>query len=176
MANKRKNSQAKKRARKAAKRKASKTPQSTGGMGRIICCLTTGDLAEGMVTIHLLRDAGRKARSAMFCVDTYCLGVKDVGSGMCIADNLLADLYERDATKMMAEDAKKLLEDAVACARSLGFEPAAGYTRAMTLFADIEASDRCFPLGGPTVSPSSSPALAIQLSDAKRYSTRWSAQ
>jgi hypothetical protein len=155
VANARKNSQAQKRARKAAKRKASKqrTKAGSSGLGRIISCLTTGDLAEGMITIHLLRDAGQKARVSMFCVDTYCLGVKDVGSGMAYADEVLAKLHDRDASKIAAEDAKKLLLDAVAYAESLGFPPAAGYARAMTLFADMEASDRNFPMGSPEGKP-----------------------
>jgi hypothetical protein len=106
---------------------------------------------------------------ASFLVDSYCLGVKDVFAEI-LPRSAYDDKYMRKMTTDMPSrsvapaEARKLLEEAVAYAREIGFSPHADYPRAMTIFGDINAADsdaqfqfgkdgKPFFISGPNDSP-----------------------
>ena len=92
--------------------------------------------------------AGGLTEAGLFLVDAWCLGVKD-------ADFLRLDVYEYEndlleqvfsaeeggAQKKEPACARKLVEEAVAYARSLGLEPHPDYRRAARVFGGIQGQD-----------------------------------
>jgi len=118
------------------------------------CLISEALLEIGKGYLVLARKAadGRTAM-AVFLLDTYCVGVKDVilrvdeASGI---ERFLEALGE--AQPMVAIEptrARKLLRDLVAWSRSIGMAPHPDYTAAEPLFGDVsaDASDESFSFG-----------------------------
>lgn len=137
------------------------TPSSQAGQMRRLsaaplhACLVQSGLFEtgcGMVILIRKTASGGLALAA-FLVDVYCLGVKDV----VFRQEAASEIEDFIATVEGAapfEDAdpsyaRKLLRDAVAYARSLGFEPPRDYAALELLFGDvsIDACDVSFCFG-----------------------------
>jgi hypothetical protein len=140
------------------------------GHGRILDCFVTGPLwDEGMGNVVLTREAGAgHVAFAAFLVDVYCLGVKDV-----VFDILSHEGFRNARKRFLSQSplerhppeyVRKLVEDAVEYARSIGLEPHADYQQAKAIFGDIDASacreefefgreGKPFFISGPTDTP-----------------------
>lgn len=146
--------------RRAAKRKEKRhvriREQSAGLAERlraavqfpVLHCWIGDSIAEkgiGWVALSRAMSNGSVA-VATFLVDSYCLGVKDVHAEILPRSeyedkylrNMISKMPSRDAAPA---EARKLLEEAIAYARELGFSPHPDYPRAMVLFGDINAAD-----------------------------------
>jgi hypothetical protein len=152
MSNREKNRQ-KKLAKQKAKRKARQQCSSSGGGSQLMLqqglnapltdCMVYGNLEDGMMTVSLFRNvSGGNGVVAGFCVDLYCLGVKDsfVNTVTRAKFNELMD-RRTDSRPMPAEDAKKLIEEAVAFAESCGITPHRDYAKAMRYLHDVDSSE-----------------------------------
>src|SRR5262249_52240583 len=150
---------AKQRAKRKAKAAAHKqTPQgrssrlsSFGGLefelaarAPIYECYVADDLFDqGMGHVIVSRLSGNQVAAGIFLVDGFCLGVKDafvMFKPREFFDNLIA----YGPTSMRAVEpayAKKLVEDSVAYARGLGFEPHPDYKLPYRILNDIDASE-----------------------------------
>jgi len=82
--------------------------------------------------------------ASVFLVDTFCLGVKD-----CFFTNVSRSKYEErimyleqneNLEKVAPEYAVKLVENAVAYAKDLGFKPHEDYLRIKKIFGNIDPS------------------------------------
>ena len=108
-------------------------------------CYTTSVLwDEGMshVVVSRLLESGNVA-FAVFLLDVYCLGVKDVMFDIVSRnryDRLLYDklLREYDAVTLEPAAARKLIEGAVAFAREHGLPPHRDYPKAKLIFGDVD--------------------------------------
>jgi hypothetical protein len=150
----------KKLERRAAKRKEKRyirvREQSAGLAERLSaavsfpvlnCCIGESIQEQGIGWVALSRAMPNGSVAvASFLVNSYCLGVKDVH-----AEILPRSDYEHKYLRKMMSDmpsrsvapseARKLLEEAVAYARELGFSPHPDYPKAMVLFGDINAAE-----------------------------------
>ncbi len=101
---------------------------------------------DGIGYAVLARDLGNGSVAyASFLVDIYCLGVKDAFSGICSRDEYARKLRNRITEQFEIEIESpefvcKLVEDAVAYARSFGLEPHPDYHEAKKIFGDIDPS------------------------------------
>jgi len=89
------------------------------------------------------RRSGEQVAAGIFLVDAYCLGVKD-SFAMLKPREFLDDFIASLPMRMKAVEpayAKKLVEDAVAYARDLGFEPHPDYKLPRKILNDIDASE-----------------------------------
>jgi len=91
------------------------------------------------------RGPGGQIAAALFLVDSYCLGVKDVMARTYSPDewvDLLESLDEAELKffAVTPEDVRKLVEGAVAYASSFGLEPHQDYLAASALFGNIDSS------------------------------------
>ena len=99
----------------------------------------------GWVLFSRLFPDGRVA-FAMFLVDRYCLGVKNISCEIGMRTD-----YERNIVKQMNSKfevveltpatARKFIEGAVAYAADLGFAPHADYAKVKAIFGDIDPAD-----------------------------------
>jgi hypothetical protein len=109
------------------------------------CWITTSLWKQGIGWVCLSRDLPNGfVAYAIFLVDRYCLGVKNVV--MNVASRFAYDSkVVRDARSareaVHPAKARKLLEDAVAYAQSLGLPPHADYARAVRIFGDIDSAE-----------------------------------
>jgi len=150
----------KKMERRAAKRKEKKhvrvREQSAGLSERLSaavafpilhCWIADSVEKEGIGWVVLSRELPHGSVAvATFLVDGYCLGVKNV-----VAEILLRPAYDSKYLRKMTTDmpsrraapaeARKLLEEAVAYARSIGLPPHPDYAKTMVLFGDVNAAD-----------------------------------
>jgi hypothetical protein len=152
------------------------------GGGRILDCLVPTDLWDdgiGQVLISREMDNGHVAH-ATFLVDAFCLGVKDVVFAVSSRgeyDRLLGSLVDKfEYDNCSGEFLRKLVEDSVAYARSVGLEPHSDYQQAQAIFGDLDAS-RCpqqFTFGrsgkplficGPNDSPQRCARIVTALTD-----------
>lgn len=110
-------------------------------------CVTMTPM-EGMTQVWISRRSpdGMLA-DARYLVDTFAIGVKDVfssisSSALDWAESKTA-LNEEEIALMSCTPAyvRKLVEQSVAYARSLGIEPPKGYAVASLLFGDVDASE-----------------------------------
>jgi len=116
--------------------------------------LVDGAVDGGIASVVLAR--GRTpdyATAAIFLVDTFCLGVKDVIVQEFEADQL-AFLIESMAevspvTELEPSYARKLLREAAAWGASIGFKPHRDFVAAEQLFGDVraEACEAVFTFG-----------------------------
>lgn len=101
----------------------------------------------GMGIIYLTRQISGGQIAMMFLlIDSFCLGVKDAGARFCTPSEF-DEVIDRAGTAetlqpMAPEFARKLAEDAIAYAQSIGFQPHADYRKVAPLWGDIDAS-RC---------------------------------
>jgi len=138
---------------------------------------------EALRSVNLLDDgcgylvisrfkADGHAEAGFFLLDLFCLGVKEAGfhqfsSFTDLQEDLLDLLFgEDEPVRMMPPVARKLVEDAVAYARDLGFSPATDYKKACRVFGGISTGDcdeefvfgkdgKPFYIQGPSESPAS---------------------
>ena len=90
---------------------------------------------SGLVTVLVARGrGGSKVSACGYLVDVYCLGVKNVFGPHTLDRRKLPELvhqyfasYDAPALAAPVEQARHLVFGAIAYARDLGFEPAAGF-------------------------------------------------
>ncbi len=130
---------------------------------------TLFEVGCGYLVLSRYKSDGR-VEAGFFLLDVFCLGVKD--AGFCrftdFADfekSLLDPLFREDGReRMMPGAGRKLAEEAVAYARSLGFAPGADYKKASRVFGGISTADcseqfdfgkdgKPFYIQGPSDSP-----------------------
>ncbi len=106
-------------------------------------CMEAGDLETGMVSIIATRAAGLSTLMAGFVVDLKCLGIKDCFIKLFskAETNLKMSNYQMQGChEKTPEYAKKLLQQAVDYARSIGFEPHRDYKYAALMFEEFDSS------------------------------------
>jgi hypothetical protein len=153
----RREAKAKRRKQQLAERRRQAHAESGGSLasrvGRLALapierCLLQGDLFElGIGAMVFARGTPATGLTmASFLLDVFCLGLKDVTLRQIEASEL--DEYlevmaiESPLTDVDPAYARKLLRDAVAYGRSLGFEPPRDFKAAELLFGDVPA-DAC---------------------------------
>ncbi len=103
------------------------------------------DNGGGIVSCWLARRGPRGAVAlSNFLVDIYCLGVKDSFSKITNNDEYARFLERQNevgAVDVSPARLRKLVEGAVAYAKTLGLEPHAEYASATMLFGDIDATE-----------------------------------
>jgi hypothetical protein len=147
----------KKQERRAAKRKEKKhiqvREQSAGLPERLSaavkfpvlhCWISDSVQTNGMGAVVLSRELpGGQVAVASFLVDRFCLGVKDA-FGQILGRATYNTRYreklrgQMSAREVAPADARRLVEDAVAYARSIGIAPHPDYAIARLLFGDID--------------------------------------
>lgn len=158
----------KKQERRAAKRKSKQhqlarekhagLPERLTAAARypILHCWATTDLRDqGLGWVCLSRELPNGwVAFGLFLVDRYCLGVKNAMAdvlGRYTYDNEIARKMRSEFTAqdMQPAAARKLIEEAVAYARSLGLPPHPDYQRARLIFGDLDpaASGEQFEFG-----------------------------
>lgn len=186
----------KKRAKKAASRRSTKTQahrvsaasiNTRGNWLRAISspihevCANENLFQGGMGTLVFCRRTPEQhCVVAMFLLDTYCLGVKDVVQSV-VTNQQYSDLksqLERShgaRFRLMAPaTGRRLLEDLLAWSRQLGFEPSSDYADAAKILGDIplDTEETSFPFGregkpfyisGPKDSPAKRKRILDQL-------------
>jgi hypothetical protein len=145
---------------------------SRGRMKRSTEAFRSPELLEigcGYVVICRFKADGR-CEAGFFLLDIFCLGVKD-GAFESFSDfrdfekNLLNPIFRgEEPVRMMPAAGRKLIEDAVAYARDLGFAPAADYKKASRVLGGITTMEceeefvfgkdgKPFYIQGPSESP-----------------------
>jgi len=112
----------------------------------ILHCSTTRTLwDEGMSPLLISRKlpSGQVAY-AIFLLDVYCLGVKDVILGVVPRSRYDWQVYgklreDHRLVKLKPEAARKLVEGAVGYARGFGLQPHSDYRKARPIFGDVDA-------------------------------------
>jgi hypothetical protein len=115
--------------------------------GEILDCLVPKTLwDEGIGNILFSRelDAGRVAH-ATFLIDTFCLGVKDAAFFVSPRDEYDHVIRDRLISRFEYQTrspafVRKLVEESIIYARSLGFEPHPDYQQAKAIFGDVDAN------------------------------------
>jgi hypothetical protein len=117
-----------------------------GARGPILECLMPEEIFDsGMGQVIVSRTTGGGMVAAgVFLLDTYCLGVKDAFPMLqprAAYENFIGQT-DRQSRLVQIEPAyaRKLVEDAVAYARDLGFEPHEDYRLARKVLQDIDAT------------------------------------
>jgi hypothetical protein len=118
----------------------------------VLHCWIGNSIAEqgiGWVVLSRAMPNGTVA-AASFLVDSYCLGVKNVHAEILPRSDydhkyLRKMMSDRPSRSAAPAEARKLLEQAVAYARELGFSAHPDYSRTMILFGDINAADSDAP-------------------------------
>jgi hypothetical protein len=147
----------KKLAKKAAKRKvalASKQRMGLVGSARQIVSAASGpiheclmpeglfDIGIGNVIVSRTMPTGQIGAS-FFLVDIYCLGIKNAFFEVMSSEAYAYKTARLQHEKLKRIDppcARKLVEDAEAYARDLGFKPHPDYQVAKRIFGDIDAT------------------------------------
>jgi hypothetical protein len=152
-------SRAKKKAREAARKKRKKQQAGGGRYVHLGCtrselehapihaAYVTGEIFShgiGHSIIARKMPDGRIA-AGFFLLDVYCLGVKDAFLTVRPPEDfeaLLADRFpEPRLDSVSPAHARKLVDDAIAFARDLGFEPHRDYRDASVVLGDIDPSE-----------------------------------
>jgi hypothetical protein len=122
-------------------------------------CVLQGEVVDGAVAggiASVLLARGRSQESvtaAIFLVDTYCLGIKDVIFRDFDADELAFVVKGMSAntplTVVEPAYARKLLHQAAAWGTSIGFRPHRDFAAAEQIFGDVsaDACDAAFSFG-----------------------------
>ena len=104
------------------------------------------EIGCGYAVVSRFKSNGR-VEAGFFLLDVFCLGVKDAGFELFSSyeeyeSELLDRLFTYNAAvRMTPEAGRKLVEDAAAYARQLGFAPAADYKKASRDFGGISKSE-----------------------------------
>ncbi|HEV3259056.1 MAG TPA: hypothetical protein VG013_19445 [Gemmataceae bacterium] len=108
-------------------------------------CATTALWDEGLGWVCLSRElpSGHVA-FAVFLVDRYCLGVKNVMADVVGRFEYNSQIVSKmrshfSAKDLSPADVRKLVEEAVEYARGLGLHPHPDYQKAKRIFGDIDA-------------------------------------
>ena len=114
----------------------------------ILHCFTTTDLFEhGMASVFMSRELSNGGVAfAVFLVDMYCLGVKDVAFGFTTRGDYDWRVYTKTAREyeivsLKPAAARKLIEGAVEFAKEAGFPPHRDYRKVKPIFGDIDVND-----------------------------------
>ena len=110
---------------------------------------------QGMGWVLLARELpGGQVAVASFLVDRYCLGVKDTFGEVLPRSEFEVKYVRKTRTSLPSRiappaEARKLLEEVAAYARSLGLQAHADYAKLMLLFGDTDpaTSDAKFEFG-----------------------------
>lgn len=112
------------------------------------------EMGMGTVVAARIKDGGRKAIVGVFVVDTACLGVKNAMYESCPVDDYrerIRGFYEEEFAMEPVEPccARRLVEEAIAYAQSLGFPPHPDTAKALRAFEGVESKDctRSFTFG-----------------------------
>jgi hypothetical protein len=111
------------------------------------CCVAAEIWEEGIGNVLLSRSLSNgQVAFAVFLVDLYCLGVKDLFMNVAPRARYDRDLYRKLAQKselepLRPECARKLVEGAVRYALDLGIPPHPDYRKAKPLFGTVPAED-----------------------------------
>jgi hypothetical protein len=153
----------KKLAKQRAKRKAKTASQNRARPGRstghgsigslefelaarapIYKCFVADEVFDqGLGYVVVSRRSSAQVAAGIIMVDAYCLGVKDAMAMLkpqAFFDEFIASVPMRMRAVEPAY-AKKLVEDAIAYARDLGFEPHPDYKLPRKILNDIDASE-----------------------------------
>ena len=121
----------------------------------------------GYVCVSRFKSGGR-VEAGVFLLDVFCLGVKDAVFEHFVSveeyKDFLDDLFSEGSEEMTPAAARKLVEQAVAYATSLGIAPAGDYKKGCRVFGGIHAEDwpgeftfgkdgKPFFISGPNDSP-----------------------
>lgn len=103
------------------------------------------ELGKGTVAVVRHRGGGR-VEVGIFLVDMYCLGAKDAmywtGNEAELSEKLWSRVFlNGEPRKESGAYGRKLVEDAVAYARSLGFSPGPDYKKGARVFGGIEPKE-----------------------------------
>ena len=114
--------------------------------GEIIECSISGSdsAAEGMATVLFARRApDGNIAAVVYLLDLYCLGVKDLSSGLRSPEQYseMSSNFKTQRRMKTAEPglARGLVEASVAYAASCGFSPHVDYPKSFPLWGSIEA-------------------------------------
>ena len=103
-------------------------------------CFITGE--SGMHSVFAIRQTRNGTSACVFLVDMYCLGIKDA---FFIKDFDMDAFRERQEqfgnNKVTPAHALKLISDAIAYARSIGFEPHSQSSICQLIFGDTDVSE-----------------------------------
>jgi hypothetical protein len=146
--------------RRAAKRKDKKhqlVKEASAGIGEQLTAATkypplhtwiTEDLwTEGIGWALFSRElADKSIATAVFLVDRYCLGVKNIILGVVgrstYQSKIVRKMWSQSASREVSgATVRKLVEQAVAYAHDLGFQPHADYDKAKRIFGDVNADE-----------------------------------
>ena len=107
------------------------------------CYIADEVFDKGLGYVVVSRRSGEQVAAGIFLVDAYSLGVKDAMAMLKpleFFDDFIANLPMRMKAVEPAY-AKKLVEDAIAYARDLGFEPHPDYKLPRKILDDIDVSE-----------------------------------
>ena len=98
----------------------------------------------GCVIVTRFRSAGQRVEAGIFLVDVFCLGVKWAAYESCDQQHYLDRIrgyYESEFPMEAVEPCcgRKLVEQAAAYARGLGFAPHLDYKKAARVFGGLQA-------------------------------------
>ena len=148
---------AKQKAKRKAEKKAVRRLESLGKRGEcemaagypvLHCCEFYSGFENGLTQVLFSRRlSGGNVAFAMFLVDHYCVGVKDVYFRIEPERHYVETFYDKlnerfDREDMSPEAVRKLVESAVEYARDLGISPHADYPKVAPIFGDVDPS-RC---------------------------------
>ncbi len=118
------------------------------------CFVPTDLFLHGIGTVILARATGfGEVAVAAFLVDTFCLGIKEAFFRRLDEDEFEAMMDGADAASPLSSCepafARKLLREAAAYARSIGFPPHPDFAAIERLFGEVDAdaSDTTFEFG-----------------------------
>jgi hypothetical protein len=99
---------------------------------------------RGIGNVVVSRKMNNTVSAGVFLLDVFCLGVKDAFFTITSHEKYQAMLermsYQEKFIHIQAACGRKLVEETVAYAQSLGFSPHQDYGLAGEIFADIEAN------------------------------------
>ncbi len=143
-------------------------------------CLASDDPnSQGMRQVVVSRRTrGGMVAGGVFMIDTFCLGVKNTYAfyqPLETYERMVAQIQENQPLYMVEPAyAKKLIEDAIAYARDLGFEPQEDYRMSRKTLHDVDSASctetftfgqngKPFYIAGPYESPIRSRAILATL-------------
>ncbi len=103
------------------------------------CYVSGGD---GMHSVYAIRQTRNGTVASVFLVDSFCLGVKDSFFIRSFDLDAFRDRSrDRETQKVTPEHALKLIQDAIAYARGIGFEPSAETDIYKQIFGTTDAAE-----------------------------------
>lgn len=104
-------------------------------------CLVSGDFEQGMVDVMVFKEAFSNVMVlASFIIDLYCLGVKNTFIKPGTMEQYEHLINNPGNSPFSQEDAKKLIEEAVAYAEELGFKPHHDFKKTFKIFDNVDSS------------------------------------